>query len=58
MKASARLIFDRALPWAREVTSSPRTKAYACLGIAERLHTDAEDRNLTANLKELADNLL
>lgn len=57
MKASARLIFDRALPWAREATS-PRTKAYACLGIAERLHTDAEDRNLTANLKELAGNLL
>jgi hypothetical protein len=58
MKASARLIFDRALPWAREGTSSPRTKAYACLGVAERLHTDADDRNLNANLKELADSLL
>jgi len=57
MKAIARLIFDRALPWAREATSTPRTKAYACLGTAERLHTDTEDRNLTANLKELADNL-
>ena len=57
MKASARLIFDRALPWAR-ATTSPRTKAYSSLGLAERLHTDAEDRNLKANLKELTDNLL
>jgi hypothetical protein len=57
MKASSRLIFDRALPWARASTS-PRTKAYSCLGLAERLHADAEDSNLKANLKELADGLL
>jgi hypothetical protein len=31
IKAPARLIFDRAIPWARESTS-PRTKAYTCLG--------------------------
>jgi hypothetical protein len=57
MKASARLIFDRALPWAR-ASISPRTKAYSCLGLAERLQAEAEDSNLKANLKELADNLL
>ncbi len=57
MKESARLIFDRALPWARTSTS-PRTKAYVCLGLHERLQVESEERNLTANLKVMADNLV
>ena len=57
VKASARLMFDRALPWARESTS-PRTKAYACLGLVERLHTDSEDNNLRANLRTIANSLV
>jgi hypothetical protein len=57
VKASARLMFDRALPWARESTS-PRTKAYACLGLVERLHTDSEDDNLRANLRTIANSLV
>jgi hypothetical protein len=57
IKASARLIFDRALPWAKE-TVSPRTQAYTCLGIAERLQNDSKDHNLSTNLRELANKLL
>ena len=57
VRASARLMFDRALPWAR-ASSSPRTRAYACLGIYERLHEEQHDSNLTANLKLLADSLV
>ena len=50
-------MFDRALPWARESTS-PHTKAYACLGLVERLHTDSEDDNLRANLRTIARSLV
>jgi hypothetical protein len=57
MKRTALLIFDRALPWARKSTS-PRTKAYACLGLAERLRSDTRDPNLATNLNELATHLL
>lgn len=57
LRNSARLIFDKALPWAR-ITTSPRTKAYACLGLCERLRTEPHDSNLLDNLKSLADNLL
>jgi hypothetical protein len=57
MRASAQLIFDRALPWVRESTS-PRTKAYACLGLHERLRFETEDANLMTNLKEIADSLV
>lgn len=57
MKSSARLIFDRALPWARK-SASPRTKAYTCLGLCERLQADAKDPNLIANMALLADNLV
>ena len=57
VKASARLMFDRALPWARESTS-PRTVAYACLGLHERLNAEPEDANLSANLKTMADRLV
>jgi hypothetical protein len=57
MKASARLMFDRALPWVRASTSS-RTKAYACLGLHERLHAEARDSNLKSNLEQLADSLV
>ncbi|WP_455368640.1 hypothetical protein [[Eubacterium] cellulosolvens] len=57
MKESARLIFDRALPWAR-MSTSPRTKAYVCLGLHERLKVESEERNLSANLKLIADNLV
>jgi hypothetical protein len=57
MKASARLVFDRTLPWARESTSI-RTKAYSCLGLHERLQAEPEDRNLRANLKLMADSLV
>lgn len=56
LRASARVMFDRALPWARE-SSSPRTKAYACLGLYERLRAEP-DNNLRANLKVLADSLV
>jgi hypothetical protein len=57
MRASARLIFDRALPWVR-VSTSPRTKAYACLGLHERLRSETKDTNLMTNLKEIADSLV
>lgn len=57
MRASARLIFDRALPWAR-MSTSPRTKAYVCLGLHERLKVESEERNLRANLKLMADSLV
>jgi hypothetical protein len=57
MKASARLIFDRALPWARE-SSSLRTKAYACLGICERFLIDAGDPNLRTDIGSLASSLV
>jgi hypothetical protein len=57
MKASARLIFDRALPWARASTS-PRTRAYACLGLHERLYAEPDDSNLRVNLKLMADSLV
>jgi hypothetical protein len=57
MKRTALLIFDRALPWARKSTS-PRTKAYACLGLAERMRSDTKDPNLTTNLRDLATSLL
>ncbi len=57
MKAPARVIFDRALPWARE-SSLPRTKAYACLGLCERFQVDAKDPNLRVNIASLADSLV
>ena len=57
VKGPARLIFDRALPWARQSTS-PRTIAYACLGLHERLIAEPEDANLRANLKTMADRLV
>ena len=57
VKASARLMFDRALPWARKSTS-PRTIAYACLGLHERLNAEPEDANLRANLRIMADRLV
>jgi hypothetical protein len=57
MRASARLIFDKALPWVR-VSTSPRTKAYACLGLHERLRSETKDTNLMTNLKEIADSLV
>ena len=57
MRASARLIFDKALPWVRTSTS-PRTKAYACLGLHERLRSETKDANLMTNLKEIADSLV
>jgi hypothetical protein len=56
VKAPARHIFDQAIPWAKESTS-PRTKAYACLGLCERLHTDDKDPNLRANIASIADSL-
>jgi hypothetical protein len=57
MKKSAQLVFDRALPLAKR-SSSPRTKAYTCLGLAERIRSDLKDTNLAVNLKELAHSLL
>ena len=57
VKASARLIFDRALPWAIASTS-PRAKAYACLGLQERLEAEPADANLKANLKIMANSLV
>lgn len=56
-RASARLMFDRALPWARQ-SHSPRTIAYACLGLHERLTAEPEDHNLKTNLKQCADSLV
>ena len=57
LRASARLIFDRALPWARK-SSFPRTKAYACLALHERISAEPDDKNLRANLKVMADSLV
>lgn len=57
MRASARLLFDRALPWARKSTSI-RTRAYACLGLHERLQSETNESNLRINLKEIADSLI
>jgi hypothetical protein len=57
MKKSAQLVFDRALPWAKK-SASLRTKAYTCLGLAERLRGDMKDSNLAMNLKELTNSLL
>ena len=57
LKGTARLIFDRALPWAR-VSESLRTKAYACLAIHERLLSEPEDKNLKTDLKEISADLL
>lgn len=57
MKGSARLIFDRALPWAR-ISASLRTKAYACLGIHERMLSEPDDKNLETDLKETSSDLL
>ncbi len=57
MKSPAQLMFDRALPWARD-SSSPRTKAYACLGLCERTQASPDDRNLKVNIELLADSLV
>ncbi len=57
MKASARMIFDRALPWARS-SNLPRTKAYTCLGLHERLLADSDDGNLRANIATFGDSLV
>ena len=57
MKNSARQIFDRALPWGM-ASSSPRTKAYTCLGLAERLKAEQSDRNLAGSLERLANDLI
>ena len=53
MKRSARLIFDRALPHAR-ASVWLREKAYACLGLHERLIDEPNDSNLLDNLRELS----
>ena len=57
VRASARLVFDRALPWIKESTS-PRTRAYACLGLHERFRSETKDANLMINLKQIADSLV
>lgn len=57
MKASARLMFDRALPWARD-SISLRTKAYTCFGLNARLHAEAHDKNLRDNIAIMADELV
>ncbi len=57
VRAAARFMFDRSLPWVRECIW-PRTQAYACLGLCERLQADPEDNNLKIDLKKLADNLV
>jgi len=57
MRAAARSIFDRALPWARSSTY-PRTQAYACLGLHERLEAETADSNLQTNFREIANSLV
>lgn len=57
MRASARHIFDRALPWAR-ASINPRTRAYACLGLHERLCSEMKDANLQSNLEYIAGSLV
>jgi len=57
MKAPARVIFDRALPWGRK-SSSPRTLAYTCIGLCERIQIDSKDPNLRINIASLADSLV
>ena len=56
-RAAARLMFDRSLPGVREC-GWPRTQAYACLGLCERLQAEPEDDNLKFDLKKMADNLV
>ena len=53
----ARTIFDKALPWAIRSTS-PRTRAYACLGIYERLNAEPNEPNLLSNLRSFADSFV
>jgi hypothetical protein len=57
MKRTARLIFDRALPHAR-ASSWLRTKAYACLGLHERLIQEPNDQNLQLNLRDISTDIL
>jgi len=57
LRASARRMFDQALPWARD-SISLRTKAYTCLGLCERFHTENDDPNLKSNIEFFADDLL
>jgi hypothetical protein len=57
MKGSARLIFDRALPWASK-SHWLRTKAYACLGLRERMLAESNHANLENNLKDISSELL
>lgn len=57
IKASARHIFDKALPWVRQ-SPWPRTKAYGCLGVHERIRSDPHDANLRKNLDEIAKKLV
>jgi hypothetical protein len=57
LKASARRMFDQALPWARD-SNSLRTKAYTCLGLCERFQTETNDSNLKANIEFFANDLL
>ncbi|HYB84075.1 MAG TPA: hypothetical protein VED86_01995 [archaeon] len=57
MKNSARHIFDRALHWGME-SNFLRTKAYTCLGLAERLKANASDRNVALNLEHVGNDLL
>ena len=57
MKKPARHIFDRALPWGM-ASNFPRTRAYTCLGLAERLKADTADQNLVLNLAHLGNDLL
>jgi hypothetical protein len=57
MRNSARRIFDRALPWGI-ASNSLRTRAYTCLGLAERLKADTADQNLAVNLRRVASDLI
>ena len=57
MKNSARLVFDRALPWGLQ-SQFIRTRAYTCLGLAERFHADQDDPNMARNLRQARDLLL
>ena len=57
MKKTAYRIFDRALPWGI-ASKSLRTRAYACLGLAERCRAEPANQSLKVLLGHAANILL
>jgi hypothetical protein len=56
VRASAKEVFDKALPWALESTS-PRVKAHAVKGLSGYVHRFGDDLNARRNLSSLVEQL-